>query len=176
MMKVGRKVLFACCAGGMLATTPPMARTTIMSTRPPSKQSIRAFFGERRQPIYFDDTLARQFALGISGGIEDKRRLPGGDHFVATCRPHNCEDKAAVVQTRDGRIVGAGMIGFRCRNRGAGVPPCDERPSAFVFVTRATTARARSVLRAWASARLSDPMVETDRVPLSCEAAVVELN
>ncbi|MBN2973393.1 hypothetical protein JW805_15395 [Roseomonas aeriglobus] len=153
-----------------------MARTTTRSAHPPSEQAIRAFFGERRQPIYFDDTLARQFALGISGGVEEERILPGGDRFIATCRPHNCEDKAAMVHTRDGGIVGAGMIGTRCRNRGAGVPPCDERPSAFVFVKRVTSARARSGLRAWASARLADPTVEADHVKHNYEATVVELN
>lgn len=174
-MKVGRKILVACCAGGILATTTPMARSTVKPAHPPSERAIRDFFGERRQPIYFDDTLARQFAIGISGGIEEERILPGGDRFVATCRPHNCEDKAAVVIATDGRILGAGMIGFRCHHRGDGVSPCDENPSAFVFVKRATTPRARSQLRAWAIGRLADPIVEADHLKIKREAIVIEL-
>ncbi|MFD1789630.1 hypothetical protein ACFSC3_18910 [Sphingomonas floccifaciens] len=175
-MKVGRKILVACCAGGMLVTTTPMARSTTTAVGPPSEQAIHDFFGERRQPIYFDDTLARQFAIGISGGVEDERILPGGDRFVATCRPHNCADKAAVVIAKDGRILGAGMIGFRCHHRGDGVPPCDENPSAIVYVKRATTAGARNQLRAWAIKRLADPTVEAGHLKTKHDAIVIEFN
>ncbi len=107
------------------------------------------------QPIYFDDTLASQFVLGISGGVEEMRTLSDGVRFIATCRPRNCEDKAAAVVDPDGRIVGAGMIGFRCRKRGDGVPPCDDEPSAFVFLKRTSRAEVSGELREWATSLTS---------------------
>lgn len=176
-MGIGPGILVAASAMGLFAIAASGANQVHAAhVQPPSEQAMRAFFGERRQPIYFDDTLARQFALGISGGVEQERVLPDGARFIATCRPHNCEDKAAAVIARDGRIVGAGMIGFRCRERGNGVPPCDDGPSAFVFVKRATVAKARNELRAWARERLAGATSKAGPLKPNQEALVVVLN
>lgn len=155
-MGIGPGILVAASAMGLFAIAASGANQVHAAhVQPPSEQAMRAFFGERRQPIYFDDTLARQFALGISGGVEQERVLPDGARFIATCRPHNCEDKAAAVIARDGRIVGAGMIGFRCRERGDGVPQCEDEPSAFLFVKRTSGTEVRGELHEWATSLIS---------------------
>lgn len=176
-MGIRRQVLIAMCATGLfaLAVTGLEAKERSF-VRPPSERDARAFFGQRRQPIYFDDTLARQFALGISGGVEEERTLADGSRLIATCRPHNCEDKAAAVIGRDGRIVAVGMIGFRCRKRGDGVPPCDEEPSAFVFVKRGTLDKAKNELRAWATGRRVGAIEEARPLDVSRRVIVTVLD
>jgi hypothetical protein len=162
---IGRKWIGAACAFGVLAIAVSRADAKRADrVGPPSDRAVREFFADRREPIYFDDTLSRQFALGVSGGVEEERLLPGGARFVATCRPRNCEDKAAAVIARDGRIIGAGMIGFRCRERGDGVPPCDEEPSAFVFVKGTSGVTVRGRLREWAISLLHPDGVMNDGV------------
>lgn len=156
-MRKGRRflILLEMCAGAIALAAPDAAAKPNAPFRAPTERAAVEFFGERRLPIYFDATLARQFALGISGGVEEQRALADGARFVATCRPRNCEDKAAVVVDRAGRIAGAGMIGYGCRVRGDGVPPCDREASAFVFVRRAAEEAVLSSLRAWTIKRLA---------------------
>ncbi len=176
-MGIGPGILVAATSMFLFAIAAPGADAgQAAHVQPPSEQAVRAFFGERRQPIYFDDTLARQFALGISGGVEEKRALADGTRFISTCRPHNCDDKAAAVVDPDGRIIGVGMIGFRCRKRRYGVPPCDDGPSAFVFVKRATMAKTRDVLRAWAKGRLVGATGKADPLKPNQGVFVVVLN
>jgi len=89
----------------------PQVATAQSRAAPTYKAGIsEARFGSQGKPVFFDDTLTKQFEDAMSGGVDSAQRLRNGAAMIATCRPRNCPDKAAAIVAQDGQLVAAGMV------------------------------------------------------------------
>lgn len=122
-------------------------------------EHLERFVGARRGGGYIEPgwSAAKQVAAGLSGPPGDKVRLGDGARLLHACRLHSCDEKAAVVVSRDNRIAAAGLIHFRChdvvsaaeqRRRPKSGIDCDKAPTLTLFLSRDLVWR--DALEAWA--------------------------
>jgi|GEM_PF-2347726 hypothetical protein len=97
-----------------------------------TEETVVAFFGERRMRILNEDTLADQLMTALSGPPFDQIDLGNGYSVYVACRAHNCGERGAVIMDKTGRIVAAGLMGYRCREEPT--PACDDLPVAYAFI------------------------------------------
>ena len=100
-------------------------------------RSIRTNFGNLRTDYYGRRMLVRdQLWMGLGNPDRDTSLL-GGNYLVSGCRPASCDEKTAVIVTRSGKMLIAGLVGLpglkHCRLDTA----CDETPMLTIYVKRA---------------------------------------
>lgn len=106
-------------------------------------KSVREEFGSDRGSYFVPDKpVSEQIIMGL--GIPNPTvQLADGNYLVSGCRPHSCDEKAAVIVKPTGMILMAGLINFHCRRdvakkspTSAGAVICERNPRLTVLVTR----------------------------------------
>jgi len=123
--------------------------------------SLRHQFGSARGDYLYPRGIVGE-QIGAALGIPAPTlQLPDGNALVSGCRPHSCDEKAAIIVAPDGTVFAAGLINFHC-----GARVCDAKPRLTIFVTRA---RAQPVLsqelQDWAARAANVGVTETRLVP-----------
>ncbi len=112
--------------------------------------AVDAFFGDRRQRILYDGTLAEQLLDALSGPPFDQIDLGNGYFVYVACKLLSCGERGAVIMDQTGRIVAAELIGYRCRQEPE--PGCDDTPVAHAFIdTELDESFAESIFAEWAA-------------------------
>jgi hypothetical protein len=120
-----------------------------------TEEAVVAFFGERSMRVLNEDRLADQLMTALGGPPFDRIDLGDGFFVSVACSIDNCGERGAVVMDETGRIVAAGLIGYRCRDDPE--PGCDHMPVAYAFIDRDLQHdRAEPILTEWAAMSLKE--------------------
>ena len=115
-----------------------------------------------------DRRVSEQILMGLGGPPDPTVWLSGGSTLISACRQHSCDEKAAVVVSKGGQLLAAGLISFHCRHiAGASFPEtCDDKSVLTLFLRhrkgRETYAQE---LRAWAAREAVTGPAETRTIP-----------
>lgn len=132
-------------------------------------RSVQHEFGSDRGSYFVPDKpVSEQIIMGL--GIPNPTvPLAEGNYLVSGCRPHSCDEKAAVIVTPTGMILMAGLINFHCHRdvaknspTPAGAVICEHDPRLTVLVTRKNNQPALAQeLRDWAERESQIRVTET---------------
>jgi hypothetical protein len=124
---------------------------------------IEGYAGDDMRDLFTESmSVAKQLRRGTAmpdqeTQPEDGARVGPGWVFLTGCRPHYCPEKAAVVATRDGAPLAAGVIYYTSRREGAG----RGAPHLFVAVFADPLPEAAAlVLEGWARNHFADIVIE----------------
>ena len=119
-----------------------------------------------------DKPVSEQIFMGL-GIPSPTKKLADGNLLVSGCRPHSCDEKAAVIVTPAGKLLMAGLIHFHCHRdavkqnaKSTGATSCDRDPRLTVFVKQKNNQpEFTRELQDWAERESSVRTLETQMIP-----------
>jgi hypothetical protein len=120
--------------------------------------TVKKYFGARRFDAFYPNGSLSAQILGGLGGPPDQIKTFGKSMFIASaCRPHSCDEKAAVVFKKPATILAFGLIHFNCKKEG-----CDSSPRLSIFSQKNISIDVKNALETWAFSA-------ADRIPVELE-------
>ncbi len=91
--------------------------------------SVNRFFGPLRVSYFWANGLvSSQVSAGLGGPPDNVQKIEGTPLFLASaCRPHSCDEKAAVVFRDAGSLIAFGLVHYPCLEESTKVD-CSKHP------------------------------------------------
>lgn len=169
MVRCGKIGVFLCGVVLVGSLTTASADAARIST-PVVYQSIRSEFGNSHGSYLVPNGLVSEQIIMALGIPQPLIKLADGDYLLSGCRPHSCDEKAAVIVTSRGQVLAAGLINFRCHLNSSkpyiGTTVCDRNAHLTLFLRKKVGRSALDLeLRNWASRQTHVQTVESLTLP-----------
>jgi len=136
-------------------------------SKPTISRSLSHEFGAARGSFLVPSGLISEQIMMALGIPNPDLQLASGEYLVSGCRPHSCDEKAAVIVTPRGMVMAAGLINFHCHRlfTKSGKPiRCDARPRLTLFLKQNSSRfDLKRQLKNWAS---HQTLIETTEIHL----------
>lgn len=117
--------------------------------------AVKKYFGSRKFDAFYPaGSLSAQIIDGLGGPPDQIKEFDKSIFIASACRPHSCEEKAAVIFKKPSTILAFGLIHFNCKKEG-----CDSSPKLSIFSHTNISIDVKNALEAWAFS-------VADRIPL----------
>jgi len=128
------------------ALAAPVQAATKDVSLPAVGKSLRQAFGGMRHDYFVPGRrVSDQIMMGL-GVPNPPRPIADGNSLLSGCRPHSCDEKAAVIVTPAGAMLAAGLIYLGCDQP---TTDCAMAPHLTLFLQQKNAAFARE-LQDWA--------------------------